>query len=173
MSRNTDKGLEAAALWARAREGWRETVAGRQAPDALTLASYLEGNLGPEAQARVEAWMASAPEALDQVVAARAALAEPVAEPVPESLLARAGGLVRARRAGGGFGAWLRELAGFRMAAWRPVAWAGVASVMLVVTFGSFELGRQGTVEILEVQTAAIDEPEVGLEFADFAEDLL
>ena len=60
-----------AALWAR----YRSQLAPLAEPDALTLAAYAENRLGaPESEA-VESWLARNPQALEAVLAARAASA--------------------------------------------------------------------------------------------------
>jgi hypothetical protein len=170
MSEELEKAGDGAGLWARARAGWRDATAAPEPPDPLTLAGYLDGTLEAAALERVEAWMATSPEALDLVVALREA-GPP--EAVPESLLARAQGLVREhpRPARAGLGAWLDGLFSFQMAAWRPLAWAGVAAVLLVVSTGGFELGRQGALHMVDVQTASADDLDFGL--SDPAEELL
>ncbi len=169
MSEELDKAKDGAGLWARARPGWRDAAAAPEAPDPLTLAAYLDGTLEAAAQERVEAWMAAAPEALNLVMALREAGAP---EAVPESLLARAQGLVRERpRPAASLGARLGGLFSFQMAAWRPVAWAGVTAVLLVVSTGGFELGRQGALHMVDFQTASADDLDFGL--SDPAEELL
>jgi hypothetical protein len=71
-----------------------------------------------------------------------------------------------------GRGAWLRGLVGFEPAAWRPLAWAGVTAVLLVVSAASFEFGRLSTEQLAQTQSAAIgDDLELGLD--DSAEDLI
>ena len=170
MSEELDKAKDGAGLWARARPRWRDAAAAPEAPDPLTLAAYLDGTLEEAAQERVEAWMAAAPEALDLVMALREAGAP---EAVPEGLLVRAQGLVRVRPgpARAGLGTWLGGLFSFQMAAWRPVAWAGVTAVLLVVSTGGFELGRQGALHMVDFQTASADDLDFGL--SDPAEELL
>ncbi len=170
MSEELEKARDGAGLWARARAGWRDSAASPEAPDPLILAAYLDGTLDETAQERVEAWLATSPEALDLVIAVREAEAP---EAVPESLLARAQGLVRERPrpARAGLGAWLDGLFSFQMAAWRPVAWAGVTAVMLVVSTGGFELGRQGALHMVAFDIAAADDLDFGL--SDSAEELL
>ena len=170
MSEELEKATDGAGLWARARAGWRDAVAAPEAPDPLTLAAYLDGTLEEATQERVEAWMATSSEALDLVMALREAGAP---EAVPESLPTRAQGLVRERpgAARAGLGAWLGGLFSFQMAAWRPVAWAGVTAVLLLVSTGGFELGRQGALHMVDVQTASADDFDFGL--SDPAEELL
>ena len=57
------------------------------------------------------------------------------------------------------------------MAAWRPVAWAGVTAVLLVVSTGGFELGRQGALQMVALDIASTDDLDFGL--SDPAEELL
>ena len=165
---------DGARLWARARPGWRAAVAPEvvgEAPNPLMLAAYLDDTLDEAGREAVEAWMAAGPEALDLMIAARAELGQAPGA-APESLVSRAQGLVRPPiNQSAGLGAWLRGLIGFEAAAWRPLAWAGVAAVLLVVSAGSFELGRLGTEQLAPIQTAAGDDLGLGLD--DPADDLI
>ncbi len=172
MTEETNKSKAGAELWARAREGWRAAMAAPATPDSLTLAAYLEGTLDAAARARVEAWMAASPEALDLVISARSAQAAAPGA-TPDGLISRAQGLVRARprAARAGLGAWLSGLIALQGAAWRPVAWAGVTAVLLAVSTGGFELGRRGALHMAPVQTAASDD--LGFGLSDPADDLL
>ena len=87
--------------------------------------------------------MAADPDALDTVLAARAALAEAATAPVPAHMVARAQDTVRGRagqasRANdvlGALGGLLRM---------RPAAWAGAAVALLLASVSGFELGRAG-----------------------------
>ncbi len=164
MTEELDKSEDGAALWARARAGWRAAAAAPDAPDSMTLAAYLDGTLDEVALERVEAWMAASPEALSLVISARSAQAA-APEAAPDGLMSRAQGLVRAppHAARAGLGAWLSGLIGFQVEAWRPVAWAGVTAALLVVSTGGFELGRLGALSMAPVQTAASDDLGFGL----------
>lgn len=160
----------AAALWRRA--GHRPER-GPEAPDPLLIAAYVDGTLDPRAGARVEAWMAGSSDALDLVVAARAAPADaPLAAP-PPGLLVRARGLVR-RPAMHGDG---RRTIGNWVAGLAPSGiWAATAASMLLVAVVSFQLGREATVTLASSQTqtltvAAADDD--GLGFGPAAGDLL
>ncbi len=175
MSEEYGNGGDGARLWARARLGWRAAIASgsaEEAPNPLMLAAYLDDTLDEAGRAAVEAWMAATPEALDLMIAARAELAEPPGG-APESLVSRAQGLVRApARESAGLGTWLRALIGFDSEAWRPLAWPGVAAVLLMVSAGGFELGRLGTERLVPVQTATLgDDLELG--FDEPADDLI
>ena len=91
----------------------------------------------------------------------------------PVSLVSRAQGLVRAPlRVSAGLGAWLRGLIGFESEAWRPLAWAGVAAMLLVVSAGGFELGRLGADRLVPAQTATLGD-DLGLGLDDPADDLI
>jgi len=185
MSEEEENTRDGAGLWARARPGWRALAATGNAPESaqevsnpLILAAYLDGTLDGAGCDAVEAWMAASPEALDLMIAARESLGEaPGAAPgpAPEGLISRAQGLVRAPvRESAGFGAWLRGLIGFEPAAWRPLAWAGTAAVLLVVSAGGFELGRLGTEQLVSVQTAALgDDLDLDLGFDEPVDDLI
>ncbi len=176
MSEEYGKARDGAGLWARARPGWRSAIASRTAegaPNPLMLAAYLDDTLDEAGRAAVEAWMAGSPEALDSMIAARDGLAETPGR-APKGLVSRAQGLVRRPvAASAGLGAWLRGLIGFEPEVWRPLAWAGVTAVlMVVVSAGSFELGRLGTERLVPVQTATLgDDLELGLD--DPADDLI
>ncbi len=170
MSEEYRIGRDGARLWARARPGWRSEIAS-EAPNSLMLAAYLDVTLDEAGSAAVEAWMAATPEALELMIAARAELGQ-APEAVPENLVSRAQGLVRAPlRRPAGLGAWLRGLIGFEPEAWRPLAWAGVTAALLVVSAGGFELGRLGTEQLVSVQTAALDDLGFGLD--EPADDLI
>jgi len=152
---DSEKGLgEAAGLWHRARGPWRAAQGAPEAPDAMTLAAYLEGRLGEDAAGVVETWMAADPEALDSVLAARAALgAAPGA--APAHVVKRAQGAVHGRTgrvSGPGRAGWL--FAGFG-AFFRPAAWASVAAALLLASISGFELGRAGA-EHLALLDAAV-----------------
>lgn len=138
---------EAAALWRRVRAG--HGPHGATAPDALTMAAYVDGTLEAAARDQVEAWMAASPEALEMILAARPAGAKPY-PPAPAGLVARASGLVGGRRASvqpasGGVMAWL--------AGWtQPSVWAAATAAMLLAAVISFEVGREATITLAAVQ---------------------
>ncbi len=173
---NGGNARDGAGLWARARPGWRATIApgsAEEAADPLMLAAYLDGTLDEAGREAIEAWMAATPEALGSMIAAREALAAEPPGPAPVSLVSRAQGLVRAPlRVSAGLGAWLRGLIGFEPEAWRPLAWAGVTAALLVVSAGGFELGRLGAERLVTVQTAAAGD-DFGLGLDDPADDLI
>jgi len=161
MSEEFGNGSNDARLWARARPGWRALTApgdaSGEAPDPVILAAYLDGALDAAEHERVEAWMAAFPEALELMAAARQSLEEESGEPSPESLILRAQGLVRTPlREPAGLLAWLRGLAGLEIQAWRPMAWAGLTAVLLVVSAGGFELGRLGTERLVSAQSTIL-----------------
>jgi anti-sigma factor RsiW len=177
---NAKDASDGAGLWARARPGWRAFASpgeapgvSGEAPDPLVLAAYLDGALDTAERERVEAWMAAFPEALELMAMARQTLGEGSREPSPEGLILRAQDLVRAPlREPVGLRAWLRGLAGLEIQAWRPVAWAGVTAVLLVVSAGGFELGRLGAERLVSVQNATLgDDLALGLD--DPADDFL
>ena len=175
MNEEDGNGRDGAGLWARARPGWRAAAApeaAEEAPNPLILAAYLDDTLDEAGREAVEAWMAAVPEALDLMTAVRAELGQAPGA-APESLISRAQGLVRAPvRESAGLGAWLRGLIGFEPQVWRPLAWAGAtAALLVVVSAGSFELGRLGTEQLVPVQIAAGDDLDLGLE--DPADDLI
>ncbi len=169
MAKESVNHKDGARLWAWARGAW--TAPPGAAPDALALAAYADGTLDPEDRARVEAWMAGSPDALDLVVAAREAGAEAPAA-APADVVRRAQGLVRARRtAGGGFAARLGALLAPDAPFWRPVAWAGVTAALLMVSVSGFELGSAGTQRMVshQVELAQADLARAGLASAELA----
>ncbi|HEX4112385.1 MAG TPA: hypothetical protein VH020_07600 [Stellaceae bacterium] len=127
-----------AVLWRRWRDG--KGAAGRAVdePDASVLAAYAERRLGrrdsdPEtdpAIAAVEDWLAGHPEALDDIVAARAA----VTGNADATLVARAQALIAAPH---GNIVPLRRTAGWRGA----VAWSGIAASLVAASLVGFSLG--------------------------------
>ena len=156
-----DRLEDGAALWRRAREGWHAAAETEAEPDALSVAAYLEGRLDETGAEAVETWMAAEPEALKSVLSARAVLAEapdPKTHPVPESMIARAQGVVRGRSSRGQArgqirgqtrgqtwgSTWADALLGGLDGLLRPAAWAGAATVLLLVSVSGFELGRAG-----------------------------
>lgn len=160
MREEDSKSKEAGALWRRARRGW-QSVAEDDTPDALLLASYLDGRLSEEEAARLEARLAAEPALLDELLNLRASLAE-----VPEA--APAGVVERAQAAYGGkpavraveapqsslverlFGAWLR-----------PAVPAVAALALLVAFAGAFELGRYQSERLDVTQTAEAGDSDV------------
>ncbi len=172
---------EAAELW---RQVGVESGPGTgpEAPDSLLIAAYVDGTLDPPARDRVETWMAGSPDALDLVLAARAAHAgAPPAVPpaAPLQLLARARGLVRppavadtaGRRT---LGDWFAGLAPPSIA--QPGVWAATAAAMVFAAVFSFELGRETTVKLAATRAdtlivAAADDD--GLGFGPSSGDLL
>ena len=92
---NGGNARDGTGLWAQARPGWRASAVAVEAPNPLMLAAYLDDSLDEAGREAVEAWMAVTPEGLELVISARAELG-PAPGPVPEDLISRAQGLVRA-----------------------------------------------------------------------------
>jgi anti-sigma factor RsiW len=116
-----------AALWARTRAG----LAPVAEPDALLLAAYAENRLSEEDGAAVESWLARHPEALDTVLAARAASAAgalPLGRPAE---IAAARSLVSGAHGGGTP----------RPQFMRGIAWGSVAAGLLVASLVGYEAG--------------------------------
>jgi len=142
-------------LWRRLRAEYEDSAAGEAwAPDEMALAAYLEDRLEEAERAEVEAWLAAAPEALDLVLAARQALAEPSVA-APEAVVRRAAALVPeppgSRLAGG--------LRGVFMPLWQPLGWSGAVAGVLLACVVGFQLGQSGyestvTLEQLEIAEA-------------------
>jgi hypothetical protein len=149
-----------AASWRR----WRDSkaVAGDAAaePDALTLAAYAENRLGrpgadPETDpviAAVEAWLVDHPEALDDIVTARAGAEDAASDP----LIARAQALI-ARPEGNV--AVLRPRPAWRNA----VAWSSVAASLVAAVLIGFQLGNDDVVDLTDTsQNPAVEQVLIG-----------
>lgn len=177
MTEKTENSREEAALWARARDDWRKSATLTEAPDALSLAAYLDGTLDPQGRERVEAWMAGSEDALDLVIAAREASATTPAS-VPRSLVRRAQALVEPTPVTASRGpSWLESLTAFLRPApgvgmaGMGMTWAGAMALFLIVSASGFELGRTATLEAVSFQTALAEELSFGLTQSD--DDLL
>jgi hypothetical protein len=147
---------EAAALWRR----WRaaETAPPVAAPDALTLAAYVEARLDPHAAEAVEAWLSDNPLAFQDILAVRRAAAEPPPE-VPAAVVARAMALVDAGDA--------RVVRFGRLAApmrsWHSaIGWGAVAASMLLTSLVGFALGNDTYVSL-----SGNSQPTLGQELFD------
>ena len=107
---------------------WRQTAAAPEAPDALTLAAYLDGALDETSSESVETWMAMAPEGLDDIQAIRDVLAAP-ARDAPDHVVARARAIVRSRPVPAPAEAsWLRRIFSGAAGLPQPTVWAGAAA---------------------------------------------
>ena len=138
MSDKDHKAADGRALWDQARAA--NSAGDGTSLDENDLAAYLEGTLDEAERDRVEALLASKPEALELAIAAREALdAAPVAEAAQQAFTLRAQALVAAPRPL----AALRDF--FRQAMQRPaqgLAFASIAAGFLMVSAAGFELGR-------------------------------
>jgi len=161
---------EEAALWSRWRALARKTdrSAGAE-PDEMTLAAYADGRLDARRAEAVEAWLFDHPDALADVLAARA-LATAHAE-VPEALLGRACALVASQQN--------RVLpfpqSTLRSGSWRGVmAWASIAASLLITSLVGLSLTGHAQYEAASrpVSAALPDllDPPGGL-FSGFDED--
>lgn len=146
MTRETEMDRE---LWRRAAEARSGDSASAHAPEAdpLLLAGYLDGTLTEAECEAFEARLAAEPALLESVIASRAALSEAPGE-TPAAVVARAQaivgrpGRVEAARRSAFFAGWLR-----------PLAWAAVGALALIVTGAGFEIGREGYGALVEYQT--------------------
>lgn len=172
MTEKDTKNKQSEALWREAREAWQESAGGRalDAADAMTLAAYLDGRLEAEEAEAAEARLAADPALLEAVADLQGLVPAPVSAPVPESLIARAQGLVREQPKGEGPAkvGWIARW--FPSGVMQPLGVAGAMAALVIVCGLSFELGRSGW--------AAIDEPGSGdsVAFSDplgFSEDSL
>jgi anti-sigma factor RsiW len=178
MAEEQDKTADGRALWDRARGSTLDALAA-QAPDldAGDLAAYLDGGLDETACARVEAALASRPDSLELLIAAREALgAIPEAPAVPEALVARAQALAPARKLAasnwtGRLAGWLGAVSGSSFALGRGVAFAGVAAGFLAISVAGFELGRAEVQYSTQVDTLL--DQDVAVLVGQDGEDLL
>ena len=149
----TDKGVETQdrRLWQRWRAlGEKSRLA---EPDALLLAAYAESRLS-EAQAEaVEAWLAATPEALGDLVAARA---PDQPQPVDVRILEKAGALVPDAAVPGG-----AEILPFRPPArqlrpqWRTaLTWSSIAASLLCASLVGFSMGSEAYASLSGTQAA-------------------
>lgn len=126
MSEQDDRETAGGAdLWAR----YRSRLAPAAEPDALLLAAYAENRLNEAESAAVETWLARHPEALDHVLAARAASAAGVLPLGRPAEIADARALLA-----GGHGASAAQLV-------RGIAWGSVAAGLLVACLFGYEAG--------------------------------
>ncbi len=166
MTQDKTKTAEGAALWRRFSEG-RSPAA--EAPDALTLAAYLDGALDQTAAARLEARLAADPALLDEMLALRQSLDTAPAS-APAAVVARARALRReqneplrrvapaARSAGAGQPGWLARLFGPWL---RPAVPAFATLAVAIACAGAFELGRYQAEQLEAEQSAARAESDV------------
>lgn len=121
-------------LWQR----WRHLAASEvPAPNALTLAAYAEGRLSEEEAESVENWLATYPEALTEVLAARAVPQSP--EIAPERLIEAASALVPEKL---GENVVLLRRPAHGAPQWRnAIAWSSVAASLIAASFVGFSLG--------------------------------
>lgn len=170
----TGKGTGAgdgATLWYRARPSWRRAVSVPEAPDALTLAAYLDGALDEAAAEAVETWMALAPEGLDDIRAIRTIIAAPPRH-APGSAVARAQAIVRARpRPEAAQGGWLRRIFAGPSGLLGPTVWAGAAAAVLLASVSGFELGRVGIQHLASLDATVAED--VRLVMGRTGQDLL
>ena len=141
---------EEAALWRRWRAQQQARPRHGAAPGALWLAAYADGRLDEAATEAVEAWLADDPAALDDAIAARAAVATAFAA-APEAVVARAAGLI---------GPGDAKVVAFRPRApqhggWRTAfAWSGIAASLLVTSLFGFTLGSNAYRDLSQQQVA-------------------
>ncbi|WP_119167576.1 anti-sigma factor [Algihabitans albus] len=136
-------------------------------PGPVVLAAWLEGHLSETEAAEVEAWIAYAPEAAEDVALLREALKpdarDPLAAPAP--LVSRAQAIVRAPlKARPEAGAWIEGLLGQPL-----LRWGAMAALALVVGVGGFEIGNQGLAPSLApLQTSQVTVADFGAQPAPF-----
>jgi anti-sigma factor RsiW len=163
----TDKGAEA-----RDRRLWRRWQAlgedSRVAePDALLLAAYAEGRLSEAEAEPVEAWLAAAPEALGDIIAARTTYQRPP-RMVFEHVLDKATALVAGEAPPAPTEITDAEILPFRprlrpshlraphlRPQWRTaIAWSSLAASILCASLVGFSMGSDAYTNLSGTQTA-------------------
>ena len=173
MTEPTDR-ADDAALWRQ----WRAAVAAgageaTPAPDALLLAAYAENRLGEAETDVVESWLATRPDAIEDVLSARRLSAGQATENASEAALARAMALVRSQDP---------KILPFRRPAPRQAPWRiavariGIAASLVAVSLIGFALGNDAYLSVLGGEARApvlsqdLFDPPAGL-FSEFAEE--
>ena len=142
MAGPSDLTLEA-ALWRR----WRAAAvdATGAEPDAVLLAAYAENRLSEQAAEAIENWLATHPETVSDVLAARG-VARAEAVTASAAVTARAAALVVAGDA---------QVLAFRqpsprVRSWRTAAmWSGMAASLVVTSLIGFSLGNSAYLSLV------------------------
>jgi len=139
----TDKGVEAQErrLWLR----WHTLGERSRAaePDALLLAAYAEGRLSEAEAEPVEAWLATLPDALGDITAARAAYQHRPQFP-DERMLDQAAALVPGAATAGAEILPFRPAVPQRLPQWRrALAWSSIAASILCASLIGFSMGSE------------------------------
>lgn len=138
-------------------------------PDALWLAAYAEGRLSETEAEAVELWLAAKPEALSDIVAARATDQPRL---VYERILDKASDLVPGSAAPAG-----AEIVPFRprRPQWRTaLAWSSIAASLLCASLVGFSMGSDAYANLSSTQTVdptADGLPAPSLESSYFSDD--
>jgi len=155
------------ALWQR----WRRLApaAAGEPPDALTLAAYVEGRLGPAEIEAVEDWLSADPDLATDLAIARQATFGSLHE-AADGVIARASALVRPESA-----QIVMMRPTVRLSRWRGMArWSAMAASILIVSAIGFALGNDAYMSLAGTQPAAFGQelldPSSGL-FSGFEED--
>jgi len=173
MTERTER-ADDAALW----QQWRAAIAAgageaTPAPDALLLAAYAENRLGETDSGAVESWLATHPDAIEDVLSAQRLRGEQSPEETSEAVLARAMALVASPNP---------KILPFRRPATRQAPWRiavarmGIAASLVAVSLIGFALGNDAYFSVLDgdTQTPVLSQdlfdPPSGL-FSDFAEE--
>lgn len=155
-------------MWRLARDSQIRGAPPDEAEEAALLAAYIEGTLDPQTEDAVERWLAGDAAAGETVVAARQVSAEP-AGPVPDTVVARAQGLVRAGRpaaeADKGPG-WLAQIFGALPSLWQPAGLV-TATALVVACLAGFQLGQSGYHGLVAFERVLAQEAGVGFESDD------
>lgn len=162
-------GTESAALWQRFRSAARRQPESEAEPDPLLLAAYAENRLPPDQAEAVEDWLATHPDAISDLLAARQA--DETASPAPsDAILKRAMRLVAAGDAS------ILPFPGRRSAPRLRVmaTWGAMAASILVTSLVGFALGNDTYSYLTSAPAPAVSQdlldPPTGL-FYGFDED--
>lgn len=163
-----------AALWRQ----WRAAIAAEAgeattSPDALLLAAYAENRLGEAETDAVESWLATHPDAIEDVLSARRLSAGKPSEEISDAALSRAMALVASPDP---------KILPFRRPAPRQAPWRiavariGIAASLVAVSLIGFALGNDAYLSVLggEAQAPILSQdlldPPSGL-FSEFSEE--
>ncbi|WP_375593912.1 hypothetical protein ABWI00_17930 [Algihabitans albus] len=144
-----------------------QTADPAERPEPALLAAWLDGSLGEAEAAPIEAWLAQAPGAVEDVVLLRDAVGSDERTPAapPSAFIERAQAIVRApAKVKVERDSWLGALWGAPL-----VRWGGVAALAVVIGFGGFQMGNEGLAPSLAtLQTSQVTMADFGAQPTPF-----
>ena len=155
-------------MWRLARDSQVREAPPDEAEEAALLAAYIEGNLDLQTEDAVERWLAGDAAAGDTAVSARQAVTEPPG-PVPDAVVARAQGLVRAGQPTAEADkdpGWLAQVFGALPTLWQPAGLV-TATALLVACLAGFQLGKSGYHGLVAFERVLAQEAGLGIESDD------